>query len=80
MRDDDRTGPPTRVSGRMGLKDPAGISGPISVVSAGQLISERVMLKRDRFFAVSARDGSMRARATTAGSTAAATDAERTRR
>jgi glycogen debranching enzyme len=60
VRDDDRTGPPTRVSGRMGLKDPAGISGPISVVSAGQLISERVMLKRDRFFAVSAQDGSMR--------------------
>ena len=30
------------------------------MISAGQLISERVMLKRDRFFAVSARDGSMR--------------------
>jgi glycogen debranching enzyme len=30
------------------------------LISAGQLISERVMLKRDRFFAVSARDGSMR--------------------
>jgi glycogen debranching enzyme len=30
------------------------------VISAGQLISERVMLKRDRFFAVSARDGSIR--------------------
>jgi glycogen debranching enzyme len=30
------------------------------VVRTGQLISERVMLKRDRFFAVSARDGSMR--------------------
>src|SRR6266702_2590318 len=30
------------------------------MVSAGQLISERVMLKRDRFFAVSARGGSMR--------------------
>jgi glycogen debranching enzyme len=30
------------------------------MVSAGQLISERVMLKRDRFFAVSARDGSIR--------------------
>ncbi|HKC20688.1 MAG TPA: glycogen debranching N-terminal domain-containing protein [Candidatus Dormibacteraeota bacterium] len=29
------------------------------MISAGQLISERVMLKRDRFFAVSARDGSM---------------------
>jgi glycogen debranching enzyme len=29
------------------------------VISAGQLISERVMLKRDRFFAVSARDGSI---------------------
>ena len=31
------------------------------MVSAGQLISERVILKRDRYFAVSARDGSMRA-------------------
>jgi glycogen debranching enzyme len=30
------------------------------LVSAAQLISERVMLKRDRFFAVSARDGSMK--------------------
>src|SRR6266702_8608512 len=30
------------------------------MVSSGQLISERVMLKRDRFFAVSARDGAMR--------------------
>ena len=30
------------------------------MISAGQLISERVMLKRDRFFSVSARDGSMR--------------------
>ena len=30
------------------------------MISAGQLISERVMLKRDRFFAVSARDGSIR--------------------
>ena len=30
------------------------------MISAGQLISARVMLKRDRFFAVSARDGSMR--------------------
>ncbi|TME41560.1 MAG: hypothetical protein E6I61_05260 [Chloroflexi bacterium] len=30
------------------------------MISAGQLISERVMLKRDRFFAVSARDGSMK--------------------
>ncbi|HET7421125.1 MAG TPA: glycogen debranching N-terminal domain-containing protein [Candidatus Dormibacteraeota bacterium] len=30
------------------------------MISAGQLISQRVMLKRDRFFAVSARDGSMR--------------------
>jgi len=29
------------------------------MISAGQLISERVMLKRDRFFAVSARDGSI---------------------
>jgi glycogen debranching enzyme len=29
------------------------------MISAGQLISERVMLKRDRFFAVSGRDGSM---------------------
>jgi glycogen debranching enzyme len=29
------------------------------LISAGQLISERVMLKRDRFFAVSARDGNM---------------------
>jgi glycogen debranching enzyme len=29
------------------------------VISAGRLISERVMLKRDRFFAVSARDGSI---------------------
>ena len=29
------------------------------MVSAGQLISERVMLKRDHFFAVSARDGSI---------------------
>src|SRR5437764_12156935 len=44
----------------MGSKDPAGISSPISLISAGQLISERVMLKRDRFFAVSAGDGSMR--------------------
>jgi len=61
VRDDDRTGPPTHVSGRMGSKDPAGISGAISVMlSAGQLISERVMLKNDTFFAVSARDGSMR--------------------
>jgi len=31
------------------------------VISAGFLISERVILKRDRFFAVSARDGSMKA-------------------
>ncbi len=30
------------------------------MISAGQLISERVMLKRDRFFTVSARDGSIR--------------------
>ena len=30
------------------------------MISAGELISERVMLKRDRYFAVSARDGSMR--------------------
>src|SRR5438105_1875710 len=30
------------------------------MISAGQLTSERVMLKRDRFFAVSARDGSIR--------------------
>src|SRR6266550_1523108 len=30
------------------------------MISVGQLISERVVLKRDRFFAVSARDGSMR--------------------
>jgi glycogen debranching enzyme len=30
------------------------------MISAGQLISERVTLKQDRFFAVSARDGSMR--------------------
>ncbi len=30
------------------------------MISAGQLISERVMLKNDSFFAVSARDGSMR--------------------
>ncbi|TMC53218.1 MAG: hypothetical protein E6J20_09155 [Chloroflexi bacterium] len=30
------------------------------MISAGELISERVMLKRDRFFAVSARDGSMK--------------------
>ena len=30
------------------------------MISAGQLISERVMLKRDRFFVVSARDGSIR--------------------
>src|SRR5919108_101842 len=30
------------------------------MISAGQLISERVMLKRDRYFAVSARDGSIR--------------------
>src|SRR6266851_6845495 len=30
------------------------------MISAGQLISERVMLKRDHFFAVSGRDGSMR--------------------
>ena len=30
------------------------------MISAGQLISERVMLKRDRFFAVSAKDGSIR--------------------
>ena len=29
------------------------------MLSAGQLISERVMLKRDRFFAVSSRDGSI---------------------
>ncbi|HET9780793.1 MAG TPA: glycogen debranching N-terminal domain-containing protein, partial [Candidatus Dormibacteraeota bacterium] len=29
------------------------------MISAGQLISERVMLKRDRFFVVSARDGSI---------------------
>jgi glycogen debranching enzyme len=29
------------------------------LISAGQLISERVMLKRDRFFAVSSRDGTM---------------------
>ncbi|HET7338755.1 MAG TPA: glycogen debranching N-terminal domain-containing protein [Candidatus Dormibacteraeota bacterium] len=29
------------------------------MISAGQLISERVMLKRDRFFAVSGRDGSI---------------------
>jgi glycogen debranching enzyme len=29
------------------------------MISAGQLISERVMLKNDRFFAVSSRDGSM---------------------
>jgi glycogen debranching enzyme len=29
------------------------------LISAGRLISERVMLKRDRFFAVSSRDGSM---------------------
>lgn len=31
------------------------------MISAGPLISERVMLKRDRFFAVSARDGAIRA-------------------
>jgi glycogen debranching enzyme len=30
------------------------------MISAGQLIAERVMLKRDRFFVVSARDGSIR--------------------
>jgi glycogen debranching enzyme len=30
------------------------------LISAGQLIAERVMLKRDRYFAVSARDGSMK--------------------
>src|SRR5256885_12690985 len=30
------------------------------MISAGQLISERVMLKRDRFFAVSSRDGSIK--------------------
>jgi len=30
------------------------------LISAGQLISERVMLKNDRFFAVSARDGSIK--------------------
>jgi len=30
------------------------------LISAGQLISERVMLKRDRYFVVSARDGSIR--------------------
>ena len=30
------------------------------MISAGQLISERVMLKRDSFFGVSARDGSMK--------------------
>ncbi|TMG29390.1 MAG: hypothetical protein E6H95_05570, partial [Chloroflexi bacterium] len=30
------------------------------MISAGQLISERVMLKNDRFFAVSARDGSIK--------------------
>ncbi len=30
------------------------------MTGAGQLISERVMLKRDRFFVVSARDGSMK--------------------
>jgi glycogen debranching enzyme len=29
------------------------------MISAGQLISERIMLKRDRFFAVSGRDGSI---------------------
>jgi hypothetical protein len=28
MRDDGGTGPLTRVSGRMGSKDPVGISGP----------------------------------------------------
>jgi glycogen debranching enzyme len=30
------------------------------VISAGQLISQRVILKRDRFFAISSRDGSMK--------------------
>ena len=30
------------------------------MISTGQLVSERVMLKNDQFFAVSARDGSMR--------------------
>src|SRR5207253_3029439 len=33
---------------------------PDDLISAGHLISERVMLKNDRFFAVSARDGSMK--------------------
>ena len=59
MRDDGGPGPLTHVSGRVGSKDPVGISAPSTQVSAGLLISERVMLKRDRFFAVSARDGSI---------------------
>ena len=33
MRDDDGTGPLTRGSGRMGSKDPFGISGPTSQVA-----------------------------------------------
>jgi glycogen debranching enzyme len=44
----------------VGSKDPVGISALSSQIGAGQLISERVMLKRDRFFAVSARDGNMK--------------------
>ena len=50
MRDDGRTGPLTPGSGRMGSKDPAGISGCMVLITLARLASgsARLTVRRSR--------------------------------